>query len=171
MTLGVARLIRVRWGPPPEQNPCVAILVSTALEHAGLPPRDPYLAGGPLSLGKPGFIDALFERAVFFGVTTTRVPAPFRLPSVGDYLEFVRTSASPIVQILSRLNEAARQSAWNKIETKLRAFDTREGWEGPNPDHAPRRPFSHAPATAARHRSVRGCRIGLRQLVVQRVRG
>ncbi len=35
-------------------NPCVTLLMATAMKHAGLPPRDPYQPGGPLSLGKPG---------------------------------------------------------------------------------------------------------------------
>ena len=62
----------------------------------------------------------------------TRLMAPFRLPSVKSYLDFVRTSASPIVQILARLDDAARQAAWAEIESKLSAFNTPSGWEGPN---------------------------------------
>lgn len=116
----------------PERNPCVTILVSTAMKHAGLPLRDPYQPGGPLSLGKPGLIEKLFDAAGFKGVETTIVAARFRLPSVADYLDFVRTSASPIIDILSRLDAAAQRSAWQEIEMKLRAFDTGEGWEGPN---------------------------------------
>jgi len=116
----------------PVANPCVAILVSTALKHAGLPPRDPYQPGGLLSLGKPGLIDELFRQSGFARVATTRVDAPFRLPSVRDYLDFVRGSASPILQILGRLDEPARAAAWADIEGKLAAFNTRDGWEGPN---------------------------------------
>jgi SAM-dependent methyltransferase len=116
----------------PLENPCIAILMSTALKHAGLPQRDPYQPGGPLSLGHPGLIDRLFEAAGFCQVATVKIDAPFTLPSVGDYLDFVRTSASPIQQILGRLDVAAQQSAWDEIETRLRAFDTGERWEGPN---------------------------------------
>ena len=116
----------------PEKNPCVAILISTALKHAGLPPRDPYQPGGLLSLGKPGLIDELFRQSGFVRVATTRVEAPFRLPSVRDYLDFVRGSASPILQILDRLDEAARHAAWTDIESRLTAFNRRDGWEGPN---------------------------------------
>src|SRR5262249_19234472 len=116
----------------PDKNPCIAILVSTALKHAGLPPRDPYQPGGLLSLGKPGLIDELFSQAGFSGVATTKVAAPFRLPSVKDFLDFVRTSAGPILQILGRLDDATRAAAWREIEAKLSAFDTATGWEGPN---------------------------------------
>lgn len=116
----------------PENNPCVSILMSTALKHAGLPPRDPYQRGGLFSLGKPGLLDALFRQAGYVKVATTTMPAPFRLPSVKDYLEFVRNSASPILQILGRLDETSRQAAWAEIESKLCDFNASAGWEGPN---------------------------------------
>ena len=116
----------------PDQNPCVSILLSTALRHAGLPPRDPFQPGGLLSLGKPGLTDALFRQAGFSQVATTTVTAPFKLPSVDHYLDFIRTSASPILQILGRLDQAARDAAWADIKARLSVFDTPRGWEGPN---------------------------------------
>lgn len=116
----------------PEANPCVAILMSTALQHAGLPPRDPYQPGGLLSLGKPGLIDELFEAAGFSDVATTKVQAPFRLPRTRDYLEFVQRSASPIQQILAALDEQARRAAWDAMEQRLDALQKASGWEGPN---------------------------------------
>ena len=116
----------------PDKNPCVRILLSTALKHAGLPPRDPYQPGGLLSLGKPGLLDELFRQTGFSHVATTAMQAPFCLPSVRHYLEFVRSSASPILQILGRLDETARRAAWAEIESGLRQFDTSDGWEGPN---------------------------------------
>ncbi|MCC6946923.1 MAG: class I SAM-dependent methyltransferase [Bradyrhizobiaceae bacterium] len=116
----------------PDKNPCAAILISTALKHAGLPPRDPYQPGGLLSLGKPGLIDELFRQAGFERVATTKMDAPFRLPSAKHYLDFVRSSASPILQILGTLDETARAAAWAEIEAKLGAFNTPRGWEGPN---------------------------------------
>jgi SAM-dependent methyltransferase len=116
----------------PQKNPCIGILVSTALRHAGLPPRDPYQPGGLLSLGKPGLIDDLFEKAGFSDVETTRITAVFRVPTTKDYVNFIRTSAGPILLILSRLDAAARNTAWADIAEKLNAFQTATGWEGPN---------------------------------------
>ncbi len=116
----------------PEKNPCVTILMSTALKHAGLPARDPFMPGGLLSLGQPGRIDALFRSAGFYDVATTAVDAVFRLPSVDDYLEFVRNSASPILQILQGLDPAATKAAWREMRERLSAFTTPRGWEGPN---------------------------------------
>jgi len=122
----------------PEKNPCLTIMMSTALKHAGQPlgdpqqQRDPYAAGGLLSLGQPGKIDALFRAADFHDVATTAFDAVFRLPAVDDYLAFVRRSASPILQILSRLDAAAAEDAWADMRERLEVFTTPRGWEGPN---------------------------------------
>jgi SAM-dependent methyltransferase len=116
----------------PQSNPCVEILLRVAVKHAGLPPRDPYQPGGLLSLGKPGHIDALFERAGFSGVTTSKVAAPMTLPSAHDYIAFIRTAAAPIFQLASHLDDAAIAAMWADAEHELRQFDTIEGWEGPN---------------------------------------
>lgn len=116
----------------PDANPCVSILMSTALQHAGLPPRDPYQPGGLLSLGKPGLVDELFKATGFRDVATTKVKAPFKLPRTRDYLDFVQTSASPIQQILGTLDEGRQAAAWDAMEERLRAFETANGWEGPN---------------------------------------
>jgi SAM-dependent methyltransferase len=116
----------------PERNPCIARLMSTALRHAGLPPRDPSAPGGLLSLGRPGHMGELFAAAGFEAVATTRIDAPFRLPSVRAYLDFVRTSASPIQQILAGLDDAAAGAAWAEMEDELSAFATPDGWAGPN---------------------------------------
>lgn len=116
----------------PEKNPCVTILMSTALKHAGLPPRDPCVPGGLLSLGQPGRLDALFRSAGFEDVATTALDAVFHLPSVDHYLGFVRSSASPILQILGRLDASAAEAAWSEMRERLSTFTTRQGWEGPN---------------------------------------
>jgi SAM-dependent methyltransferase len=116
----------------PDKNPCVTILVSTALKHAGLPPRDPFQPGGLLSLGKPGLADELFRSAGFKDVASTAIEAPFHLPSAKHYLDFVRASASPIQQILGKLDATAASAAWAEMEERLGAFTTATGWVGPN---------------------------------------
>jgi ubiquinone/menaquinone biosynthesis C-methylase UbiE len=116
----------------PEANPCVVIVLSTALKHAGLPPRDPYQPGGLLSLGKPGLIDDLFDKAGFREVETRKVTATFMLPSVKEYLNLMSTSAAPIVQLLGKLDKAAKEAAWAEMADRLSAFNTARGWEGPN---------------------------------------
>jgi len=116
----------------PEQNPCLRILMSTALRHAGLPPRDPFQPGGLVSLGRPGAIDALFEDAGFTAVATTRLDAPFRMPTTQHYLTFVRDAAGPILQVLAPLSQEEKAAAWSEMAEQLDAFQTPDGWIGPN---------------------------------------
>ena len=116
----------------PERNPCVAILMATALKHAGRPPGDPRAPGGLLSLGQPGHIDRLFRAAGFHDVATTAIDAVFRMPSVDDYLAFVRSSASPILDILRRLAPVAAEAAWAEMRDRLDVYTTSDGWAGPN---------------------------------------
>ncbi|NMM91564.1 ubiquinone biosynthesis protein UbiE [Rhodococcus sp. SRB_17] len=117
---------------PPQDNPCMALVAGTALRHARQPPRDPYQPGTLFSLGKPGLIDALFAQAGFTGVRTTAVPAVFRLPSSAAFLDFIRTSAAPIRQLLAPLDADARAAAWHDMQTQLDVFQGANGWEGPN---------------------------------------
>ncbi len=116
----------------PQRNPCIAILMTTACRHAGQAPRDPLTPGGLLSLGKPGLLQNYFSQAGFTNVTTERINAPFQLPTARDYLDFVRTSASPILQILGQLSPEAREAAWADMEEQLGVFQLPNGWEGPN---------------------------------------
>lgn len=116
----------------PDQNPCLRILMMTALRHAGLPPGDPFKPGGLVSLGRPGAIEALFQKAGFSAVATTRMEAPFRMPSTAHYLEFIRDAAGPILQILAPLGQSAKNAAWADIAEQLDNFQTTEGWTGPN---------------------------------------
>lgn len=116
----------------PQANPCVALAMKTALRHAGLPPRDPAQPGSLFSLGVPGLLDDLMRRAGFESVATTRVDAPFHLPSAADYVQFLRTSAGPIQQIVARLDPPAQAAAWADMQAQLHAFDSAGGWSGPN---------------------------------------
>jgi hypothetical protein len=102
------------------------------MKHAKLPPRDPYQPGGLMSLGRPGLIDELFLSAGFSEVSTTKVAAPMRLPSVEHYLHFIRTSASPILQIIAGMDDGMKGTVWAEIEERLGAFSAPDGWVGPN---------------------------------------
>lgn len=108
----------------PVANPCVTTLMSIALRHAGMPPRDPFQPGGLLSLGKPGQMDDLFEKAGFHQIATTRIAAPFNLPAVSDYMKFIRTSAGPILQILKSLDSVKAEAAWADMEQALSRYET-----------------------------------------------
>lgn len=116
----------------PEANPCLRILMSTAMRHAGLPPGDPFRPGGLVSLGRPGHLDGLFAQAGFRDVATTRLDVPINLPDVTHYLDFIRDAAGPILQIMSALDAVARQVAWDDMAAQLSVYQSATGWSGPN---------------------------------------
>lgn len=116
----------------PQGNPCVTVMMSTALRHAGLPAKSPFEPGTLLSLGKPGLLRQLLEDAGFVDVHVRPVSAPFRVPSSQHYVDFVRTSGSPIMQILARLSARAQQDAWDDMAAQLAVFMTPTGWVGAN---------------------------------------
>ena len=124
----------------PERNPCITILMSTAMKHAGLPPRDPFQPGGLMSLGKPGLVDSLFTQAGLHDVATTSIDAPFKMPSVRHYIDFVRSSASPVLQILARLEPAAADAAWAAATSpgpSTTTCPTRRSGRNPSPASRP----------------------------------
>ncbi len=116
----------------PQHNPCLAVMMSTALRAAGLPPKSPFEPGTLMSLGRPGLLAQLLHEAGFVDISVTHLPAPFCTPTVRHYVDFVRTSGSPIMEILATLAPSAQDGVWRDIESQLRIFTTPEGWRGPN---------------------------------------
>ncbi len=116
-------------------------MMSTALRHAGLTPespQSPFAPGTLMSLGKPELLTQLLHRACFVDikvepVSVEPVSAPFRLPTSRDYINFVRSAGSPIMQILAPPSEAAQRDAWDDMEGQLNEFfGISNGWIGPH---------------------------------------
>jgi ubiquinone/menaquinone biosynthesis C-methylase UbiE len=116
----------------PQANPCISILMRTATRHAGSAPKDPCTPGALLSLGSPGLLERLLQQAGFIDIQVRALAAPFRMERCEDYVAFVRSAASPVIEMLKPLSAQAREAAWADITEQLRAFDTPKGWEGPN---------------------------------------
>ena len=116
----------------PQHNPCLAIMMSTALRAAGLAPRSPFEPGTLMSLGQPGLLAQLLHEAGFADIRVTPLTAPFCAPTVRHYVDFVRTSGSPIMEILALVPLEAQDEVWRDIEAQLDAFSTPAGWIGPN---------------------------------------
>lgn len=125
------RFVALVFGGP-QGNPCVATLMATALRHRGLPPGTPSAPGTLLSLGAPGLMQQLLEATGFVDVAVQPIAAPFHLPSARDYIDFVRASGSPLIQLLAPLPAEARAAAWDDMTRQLDRFSTPDGWHGPN---------------------------------------
>ena len=122
----------------PKHNPCLTITFNTARQHAGLPLTPPGPIGGDLaagslmSLGRPGLFEALLHTAGFIEVAVHSMSAPFYAYSAAHYVNFLRSSASPLIDVLAPLSNAAQQAAWDDMTDQLQMFATPKGWIGPN---------------------------------------
>jgi SAM-dependent methyltransferase len=113
-------------------NPCITTLTNTARRHAGLSEGDAYAAGTLLSLGCPGLLSKLLTEAGFIHGVVRTLAAPFRLASNKDYINFVRSAGSPIIDLLKTLSVEQQACAWDDITAQLARFETAHGWQGPN---------------------------------------
>jgi ubiquinone/menaquinone biosynthesis C-methylase UbiE len=122
----------------PVRNPCLTIALSTARKHARFPIQSDreiqqaFEPGTLMSLGKPGLFEELLHTAGYIDITAHRISAPFQAPSVEHYIDFVRSAASPVIEILASLSVSAQQNAWDDMTKQLRVFSSKSGWHGPN---------------------------------------
>jgi SAM-dependent methyltransferase len=122
----------------PQMNPCLVITLACARRHAGQSEafecieREFYQPGGLMSLGEPGLLDRLLYAAGFTCVKVRSISAPLHLENVELYIDFLRSAASPIIEILSNLSPTAQAVAWSDMAQQLERFNHAGGWTGPN---------------------------------------
>jgi SAM-dependent methyltransferase len=114
----------------PENNKFFSLPVSVIRRRANLPPPLPGQPG-PFSLGSPGVLDELFRKAGFQNVRCQTVAAPVRLKTAAECVRFEKDSFGALHQMLSGLDQVAREAAWTEIEGELRAFEGANGFTGP----------------------------------------
>ena len=115
-----------------DANPCLSIMNRIARRHAGLPADASPPPGSLLSLGRPGLLAEMLAAAGFHDVAVRPMAVPFHVPNCVEYLAFVRSAGSPIIDLLAPLRPAQQQQAWDEIAGELDQFTTAEGWQGPN---------------------------------------
>jgi SAM-dependent methyltransferase len=98
--------------------------------RAALPPPLPGQPG-PFSLGPPGAIEGLFERAGLVGIETRKIPAPLVLDSAAECLRFEQESFGALHQMLSGLDDPGKAAAWAEVGEALTAFEQGGRFEGP----------------------------------------
>lgn len=114
----------------PDRNGFFSIPVSICRRRANLPPPAPEQPG-PFSMGGPGAFEDAYGRAGFREVRVEKVAAPLRMKSAEECLRFEKESFGALHQMLSGLDEAGRQAAWDEIAAALRQFETPHGFEAP----------------------------------------
>lgn len=104
--------------------------VSVIRKHAGLPPPAPGIPG-PFSLGQPGAIEDLFRKAGLADIKTQKVDAPVMLRTAKECLRFEQESFGALHQMLSGLDEGAKEAAWREVEETLGQFEKNGRFIGP----------------------------------------
>lgn len=122
----------------PAQNPCLTIALSTARKHAQLSikseinTQQAFEPGTLMSLSKPGLLINLLQATGFVDIAVDHISAPFHSRSVEHYIEFIRSAASPVIEILAPLPASVQENAWIDMTEQLRVFSSKSGWDGPN---------------------------------------
>jgi SAM-dependent methyltransferase len=104
--------------------------VAVIRRHAALPPPAPGQPG-PFSLGTPGRIEALFAAAGLTEIQVRKVDAPVILESAAECLRFEQESFGALHQMLGKLDDAAKVSAWTEVGETLAAFESNGQFKGP----------------------------------------
>jgi ubiquinone/menaquinone biosynthesis C-methylase UbiE len=126
------RFVALVFGDP-ANNLCITTMMKVARKHRGLSgSASPYVEGGLFSLAAPGRLASLLTAAGYVEVAVQSLAAPFELPDAAAYVAFVRSSGSPIMEVLAPLDAKAKESAWREMEEALEQFRGDQGWVGPN---------------------------------------
>ena len=126
------RFVALVFGDP-ANNPCITTMMKVARKHRGLTGSvSAYADGGLFSLAAPGRLASLLTAAGYAEVAVKPLAAPFELPDAAAYVAFVRSSGSPIMEVLAPLDATARELAWQEMEEALEEFRGHRGWLGPN---------------------------------------
>jgi SAM-dependent methyltransferase len=120
-----ARFAISSWGPP-ERVPFLAIAMKTAMERLDVP-QPPPGTPGPLSRPTPDAIGGLLEGGGFSDVEVEELPVTFRFESAGEYTDYVRAIAAPIVAMISPHPEDVQRETWEAVTTAAAELADAEG--------------------------------------------
>ncbi len=112
------------------KTPFFSLPVTLIREWRGLPAPEPGQPG-PFSLGAPGVLAGALETAGYRNARERVIEAPLRFDSVQECVRWRREASGTMQQMLSGLDDEARDEIWNEIEDALRQFETSQGFESP----------------------------------------
>ncbi len=114
----------------PEHNGFFSRPITLVRERTRQPPPSPGQPG-PFSLGAPGVLESELLAAGFTAVTVDTVDAPVLLPSAKDFTRFARESFGALHQMMSDLDETAREGLWAEVESAVSVWEGTHGFVGP----------------------------------------
>jgi hypothetical protein len=113
-----------------EKTPFFSIPVTIIREKRGLPPPEPGQPG-PFSLGAPGKLAEYLRTAGFHDLQEQIIDSPLRFGSAEECVRWRREASGTLQEMLSGLDEGAKEAIWREIEEALRQFETPRGFESP----------------------------------------
>lgn len=114
----------------PARNGFFSAPVAVVRRHAQL--GAPVLGQpGPFSLGGPGVLEDALARAGFSEIRAERIEAPLRMESAAACLRFEQESFGALHQMLSSLDAAGRDTAWEEVGRALGEFERDGAFVGP----------------------------------------
>ena len=112
------------------KTPFFSIPVNLIREKRALPQPEPGQPG-PFSLGSPGLLTQRLEKAGFRDVRERTINAPLRFESAEECLRWRREASGTMQQMLSGLDNEAKEVIWREVEDAMRQFETPLGFESP----------------------------------------
>jgi ubiquinone/menaquinone biosynthesis C-methylase UbiE len=113
-----------------EKTPFFSIPVTIIREKRKLPPPAPGQPG-PFSLGAPGKLAEHLRTAGFRDVQEQIIDLPLRFASAEECVRWRREASGTLQEMLSGLDEGAREAIWREIEEAMRQFETPQGFQSP----------------------------------------
>jgi SAM-dependent methyltransferase len=113
-----------------EKNPYYGIVFGIAQRIGNIPPPAP---GEPwmFALGDPGALEDVYKRAGFLNVPVHTVVIERRFASTADAIHNMQNSLGDTRELMNRLTEAQRESAYVEIQEQLSRFEGPNGLEVP----------------------------------------
>lgn len=113
-----------------EKTPFFSIPVKLIRDKRGLPAPEPGQPG-PFSLGAPGLLAEDLAMAGYQDVQQHIVEAPLRFASAEECVRWRREASGTMQQMLSGLDDEAKDKLWTEVVDTMRQFESADGFESP----------------------------------------
>jgi ubiquinone/menaquinone biosynthesis C-methylase UbiE len=113
-----------------EKNPFHGIPYGIVHRLGNIPlpaPGEPWM----YALGDPQALEDIYNKAGFLNISVRALPIQRRFPSAADATRSMRNGVGDLKQLMNRLNDADRETAWAEIEEQFRRFEEPNGIEIP----------------------------------------
>lgn len=114
------RIAAAVWSSP-QKVPAFIMPFEIVSKETGTP-RPPPGTPGPFSLADTSLLRELFKHAGFERIEIESGTVALRLPSVEEYVDFVRSTAAPLTAMMTGLPVARQQEIWDKVVDSSKRF-------------------------------------------------